>query len=286
VTTLALFFSPSGGATAGEYVRVSPVLEIYYEEMGSGAPLIFNPGWTGTTAFFAQQLPHFADRYRVITYDPRSHGRSSKTLENNTYTQHGADLRAFMEALELEDVVLVAHSWGCLDAYACFRAYGTDNVRAFVCIDMTPKYVATEEADWGFLNKNDFDAIKGEMVSVAFNRREMMRGFAGSMVTRAFTEGEMSWLIDEVMKTPNHAALELEVDGMFADYSAEAKMIDGKAPVLNVPSDADVWTESAKVWLASNAPNSEIFVLGLHMMSWEFPDQFNSALDEFLKELK
>jgi len=73
---------------------------------------------------------------------------------------------------------------------------------------------------------------------------------------------------------------------MFADYSAEAKMIDGKISVLNVLSDADGWTEPAKVWLASNAPNSEIFVLGLHMMFWEFPDRFNAALDEFLKEEK
>ena len=287
VVTAIVLLLPSGrSVTAGEYVRVSPDLEIYYEEIGSGTPLIFNPGWTGTTEFFSQQLPHFADSYRVISYDPRSHGRSSKTLENNAYTQHGADLRAFMEALELHDVILVAHSWGCLDAYAYFRAYGTDNIKAFVSIDSTPKYVATEEGDWSFAKKDDFDAIKGEMVGVAFDRRQMMRGFIGSMVTRDVTEDEMSWLVDQVMKTPNHAALELEVDGMFADYSAEAKMIDGKIPVLNVLSEADGWTETAKAWLATNAPNSETFVLGLHLMFWEFPDRFNAALDTFLDNVK
>ena len=265
---------------------MSPDLEIYYEEKGSGTPLIFNPGWTGTTEFFSEQLNYFADRYRVIVYDPRSHGRSSKTLDNNTYMQQGADLRAFMEALQLEDVVLATHSWGCLGAYAYFRAYGTDNIKAFVSIDNTPKNVATEEGDWGFVKKDNFDAIKGEMVSIAFDRRGMMREFAGSLVTRQFTEDELSWLIDEVMKTPNYAALQLEVDGMFADYSAEAKMIDGKIPVLHVLSDVDGWTEPAKAWLATNAPNSETFVLGLHMMFWEFPDEFNAALDEFLRKVK
>jgi hypothetical protein len=39
---------------------------------------------------------------------------------------------------------------------------------------------------------------------------------------------------------------------MFADYSAEAKMIDGKIPVLNVLSDTDGWTEPAKAWLAGS----------------------------------
>ena len=57
-------------------------------------------------------------------------------------------------------------------------------------------------------------------------------------------------------------------------------------PVLNVLSDADGWTEPAKAWLATNAPNSETFVLGLHLMFWEFPDQFNAAFDAFLDEVK
>ena len=106
------------------------------------------------------------------------------------------------------------------------------------------------------------------------------------MVTRKLTEEETTWIVDEVMKTPSHADLELEVDGMFADYNAEAKMIDGKIPVLNVLSDTKDWTESAKSWLAKNALSSETFVLGLHLMFWEFPDRFNAALDEFLAKVK
>ena len=123
-------------------------------------------------------------------------------------------------------------------------------------------------------------------MGIAFDREEMMGGFVGTMVTREVTDEEMGWLIDEVMKTPNYAALELEVDGMSADYSAEAKMVDGRIPVLDVLSDAEGWTEPAKAWLATNAPNSETFVLGLHMMFWEFPDQFNAAIDACLDKVK
>ena len=81
------------------YARVSPDLDIYYEEAGTGTPIIFNPGWIGTTEFFHQQLAHFSKHYRAISYDPRSHGRSSNTLENNNYLQHGADLGAFIATL-------------------------------------------------------------------------------------------------------------------------------------------------------------------------------------------
>ena len=66
---------------------MSPDLELYYDEAGAGRPIIFIPGWAGTTEFYDLQMPYFAKSYRALTYDPRSQGRSSKTLENNHYLQ-------------------------------------------------------------------------------------------------------------------------------------------------------------------------------------------------------
>lgn len=276
-----------GNAYAGQYVRVSPDLQLYYEKAGSGIPIIFIPGWTGTTKYLQQQMAHFSKSYQAISYDPRSQGRSSKTLENNNYTQHGADLRAFMEALNLNDVVLVGHSWGCHDAYAYFRAYGTSNVKAFVCIDSTPKAIIEKEGDWGTLNAaSDLKAFHDGMT---YDRLTTTRDFLQSMVTRPMTEKEKEWFVDELMKTPSYVAVLLDYDGSMADYSAEAKMIDGKIPVLNVLADPgwyEGWTESGKAWLAKNAPNSKVVAFGLHLMHWEFPDKFNAAIDTFLENAK
>ena len=274
----------SSNVSAGEYVRVSPDLELYYEEAGSGTPIIFIPGWTATTEYMRQQIDHFSIRYRAIVYDPRSQGRSSKTLENNNYTRHGADLMAFIDALTLKDVILVAHSWGCLDAYAYFRAYGTENVKAFVCIDSTPKRIIEKEGDWGFIN--DVSDIKDYYDSMINHRLTWAHDFQQSMVTRPLTEEENNWLVDESMKTPTHVMVLLDYDANIADYTGEAKMIDGKIPVLNVLSDKEGWTEPGKTWLAKNTPNSEVVVFGLHLMFWEFPDKFNAAVDAFLEKVK
>jgi hypothetical protein len=52
---------------SGKYVRVSPELELYYEEAGTGRPLIFITGWTGTNEFFTPyQISHFSHQYRAI----------------------------------------------------------------------------------------------------------------------------------------------------------------------------------------------------------------------------
>ena len=282
---LALLFSVSYWTTAlaGQYVRVSPDLELYYNEAGSGRPLIFITGWTGVNESFAQdQFPYFSKKYRVIAYDPRAQGRSSKTLEGHNYIQHGKDLRAFMEALKLKDPILVGWSNGCDDIYGYFRAYGTDNVKAFVCIDQSPRQHRAEKGDWG--DFNDVSELAGFINGAAYDRPALMKEFLPTMLQRKITPEELSWSLDVVRKTPDYVAVLLGADGSFADYTPEVKAIDGKIPVLNFVSEAQA--PSAKAWLAKNAPHSEIFVLGNHWMFHEFPDKFNAALNAFLAKLK
>jgi non-heme chloroperoxidase len=280
---LALTLSFYATAFAGQYVRVSPDLELYYEEAGSGSPLIFITGWTGVNEAFAQdQFPHFSKKYRVLAYDPRAQGRSSKTLEGHNYIQHGKDLRAFMETLKLKDPIVVGWSNGCTDVYGYFRTYGTDNIKAFVCIDQSPKQHRAQKGDWG--DFSDVSEVGGFINGAAYDRPALMNEFLPTMLKRKITPEEVNWSLDQVRKTPNYVAVLLAADGSFADYTPEAVMIDGKIPVLNFVSEAQA--ESAKAWLAKNAPHSKIVVLGNHWMFHEFPDKFNAALDAFLAEIK
>jgi non-heme chloroperoxidase len=269
-------------------VRVSPDLDIYYEEAGAGRPIVFIPGWTGTTVYLRQQVAHFSKRYRAIVYDPRSQGRSSKTLENNTYTQHGADLKAFMDALKLKDVILVGHSWGCYDAYAYFRANGTNDVAAFVCLDQSPKDIIDKEGDWGTLKTmSDF---KGFYEGVAYDRVKSSREFIQSMVTRPITDEERDIFLDELLKTPTYVAVSLMYDGNVADYTPEAKALDAKIPVLNVVTDPGWyvgWAAAAQNWRKTVSPHTDVIVLpGRHLLHWESPDKLNAVLDTFLDKVK
>jgi non-heme chloroperoxidase len=272
----------------GKYVRVSPDLEIYYEEAGSGRPIIFIPGWTGTTSYLNQQVTYYSKRYRAIAYDPRSHGRSSKTLENNTYKQHGADLKAFMDALKLKDVILVGHSWGCYDGYAYFRAFGTANIKAYVCLDQSPKDIMEKDGDWGTL-RNAID-FKGFYEGIAYDRVKASLDFVQSMVTRPLAEEEKMRFVDELLKTPTSAAVSLMYDGSVADYTPEAKALDGRIPVLNVVADPGWyagWASAAQNWGKTVAPRTEVVVLpGLHLMHWESPDKVHATLDKFLERVK
>jgi non-heme chloroperoxidase len=265
----------------GKYVRVSPDLELYYEEAGTGKPIIFIPGWAGNTEFYAHQVPYFAKNYHVLAYDPRSQGRSSRTLENNDYLQHGRDLRAFMYALGLEDVALVALSAGCFDIYGYLRAFGPDNARAAVFIDNPPRGVAARKGEWGGFA--DWNEATGCMNAIIYDVRGFIPNLITPMFKRQIRQDELDWASEQLLKTPNYAAALTIADYLFSDYTAEAKLIDGKIPVLNILAEDQ--GEAGKAWPAANAPHSQTFVLGKHLMLLEFPDQFNAAVAAFLEKV-
>ena len=89
----------------GKYIEVEPGVEIYYEDQGTGSPIVFVPGFTFTTALFDHQIAHFSKAHRVIVIDPRSHGRSSITLHGNNYATHGTDLAKIVKALDLHAIL-------------------------------------------------------------------------------------------------------------------------------------------------------------------------------------
>ena len=60
-------------------ITVADGVEIAYAERGSGLPLVLVPGWTMSGEVFEHQLTELASSFRVITFDPRSHGRSTVT---------------------------------------------------------------------------------------------------------------------------------------------------------------------------------------------------------------
>lgn len=282
VVALTLFFG-FALAQGGKYVNVSPDLKIYYEEAGTGDPIIFIPGWTATTWYYQQQLDHFSKNYHAISYDPRSQGRSSKTPENNNFKQRGDDLKAFIDTMKLSDVVLVGHSSGCFDAHAYFRAYGTENIKAFVCIDKNPKDVWEKEGDWSWA-KTATDVLGGHN-SMMFDRLNVTREFVQTLYTHPLPEAELNEFVDTTMATPDSVALMLQYDATAADYTPEVRMADGEIPVLYVLADADkAWAELGKTWFAKNAPNTKVVILKgtAHNMHMEFPGRFNAAVDTFL----
>jgi pimeloyl-ACP methyl ester carboxylesterase len=102
-------------------VKVNDV-ELYYEETGSGFPVIFCHEFAGDRRSWEPQVRHFARRYRVITYNYRGYAPSDVPADPAAYSQEIliADMRALIGALAIEQAHVIgiatgAHGEGALD---------------------------------------------------------------------------------------------------------------------------------------------------------------------------
>ena len=85
---------------------------LYYEEHGTGEPLLLVPGLGGVGAGFFKQIPELSKHFRVIVHDHRGCGRSDKPLMRYSVEQMVQDVLALMDALRIERTHLLGHSTG------------------------------------------------------------------------------------------------------------------------------------------------------------------------------
>lgn len=263
-------------------------VELNYVDRGTGRPVVFVPGWMASVEFFRHQLPHVAENYRAISYDPRGQGDSSRPATGNNFTQRAKDLHAFLTALGLEDVVLVGWSYGSYDAYAYLRDFGIDKVAGVVVIDQPPRSWATADDTESWSES----ALRPDAL-LYFQRAAIgdRRGFWAYMVKlmldrdpEGAEDPEVQWMIDTAMRMPGEAAALMLMDGTTSDFSAVAEEVSNQVPTL-VNGNASV-ADTARAWVGEHMPKAEFARTPTHMGFYIDPETFNDRLDRFLSSLR
>src|SRR4249919_2710995 len=120
----------------------SQSIELYYEDHGSGSPVVLIHGWPlNGDAWEKQTAALLAAGHRVITYDRRGFGRSSKPGIGYNYDTFAADLDALLTGLNLNGVSLVGHSMGTGEITRYIGKFGTKRLRKAVLIGTLGPYL-------------------------------------------------------------------------------------------------------------------------------------------------
>lgn len=121
-------------------------IETYYEDYGSGQPIVVLHGATADHQVWAEQLQPLTDDYRVILYDLRGHGKTGGSdLDRYTVDTYADDLAAFIDALGLDQPVVLGHSLGGMIGYAFADAY-PEKLSALITIgSVTPETFSKKE---------------------------------------------------------------------------------------------------------------------------------------------
>ena len=119
-----------GFITAGQ--ENSTDIELYYEDHGTGQAVVLVHGYPlDGTSWERQARELRAAGYRVITYDRRGFGKSSKVEVGYDYDTFAGDLNAVITTLDLTDVILVGFSMGTGELARYAKLFGTDRIAKF-----------------------------------------------------------------------------------------------------------------------------------------------------------
>jgi len=175
-------------------------VELYYEDRGSGQPVIFVHGWPLSGRSWEQQVPVLVDDgYRVITYDRRGFGASSQPWGGYDYDTFATDLHRLIEHLELTGVTLIGFSMGGGEVARYVGRYGTERVAKAVFAAAVPPYLykSADNPDGGI----DDAALTGFHDGIRADRIAFVDGF----VTNFFAVGGRTDLVSEPLRRYNVA---------------------------------------------------------------------------------
>lgn len=134
---------------------------IYYNDWGTGQPIVFSHGWPLSADAFEDQMFFLASRgYRCIAHDRRGHGRSGQPWGGNDLDTYADDLAALVQALDLKDAVHVGHSTGGGEVTRYIGRHGTGRVAKAVLIGAIPPLMLKTAANPGGLPIEAFDQLR------------------------------------------------------------------------------------------------------------------------------
>jgi pimeloyl-ACP methyl ester carboxylesterase len=139
----------------------STSVDLYYEDHGSGLPVVLIHGWPlNGDAWEKQTAALLAAGHRVITYDRRGFGRSSKPATGYNYDTFAADLDALLNTLNLTNVSLVGHSMGTGEITRYIGKYGTKRLRKAVLIGTLGPYLVKAPDNPEGVDPQVFDGVR------------------------------------------------------------------------------------------------------------------------------
>jgi non-heme chloroperoxidase len=265
----------------------STPIDLYYEDHGSGSPVVLIHGWPLSGASWEKQTAALlAAGHRVITYDRRGFGRSSKPAIGYNYDTFASDLDKLLRKLDLKKVALVGFSMGSGEVTRYLANYGTKRVRKAVLIGTLGPYLVKTPDNPDGVDAKVFDGIKA---AIRADRPAFLMEFLKNFYNYDVTGGKL--VSDRVLEDNWNVAAGASAIGTIACVDCWIEDFRKNHPKNTVPTlilhgDADriLPPDATSRRQAKMIKNVKLVELagGPHGVLWTHADQINSELVRFL----
>jgi non-heme chloroperoxidase len=263
-------------------------IDLYYEDHGSGAPVVLIHGYPLSGRAWDKQVPVLLEAgKRVIAYDRRGFGRSSQPTSGYDYDTFAADLYVLMNALDLRDATIVGHSMGTGEVARYLGTYGSARVAGGVLVSPIPPFLLLTDDNPQGLPQSLFDGF----VDTA---KTDMPAWMTAFLTNFFSTGagRDTGVSDEAVQANWNLAVSasataaVECIGTWAtDFRDDLPKID--VPLLVIHGDADqvLPFEKTAQRVGEFTDDLELVVVpgGSHAIPWTHADEVNDALLAFVQ---
>lgn len=262
-------------------------VELYYEDHGTGQPVVLIHGFPLSGVAWEKQVPELISAgFRTITYDRRGFGYSSRAATGYDYDTFAADLNALMSELDLRDAILVGHSMGTGEVTRYLSTYGSDRVSKAVLISPIPPFLLKTDDNPDGVEKSVFD---GFMEAIKKDRYAYQTTFLNNFFNYDQTKGDR--VSEEAYRANWNLAVSASPIGTLAcvetwltDFRADVSRID--VPVLIIHGDADnvLPYPATAPRLHEMLPGSQLVTLpgAPHAIPWTHADEVNRAIMDFI----
>src|SRR5947207_6565603 len=271
-------------------VRVGDI-EMYYEEHGSGDPLLLVMGLAADSTAWLFQVPEFARRYRTIVFDNRGVGRSSKPAGPYTIHEMADDAAALLDALGIARAHVVGVSMGGMIAQELALQH-PDRVRGLVlaCTYPEPDADVERQLQFSVAQFGGTVSADGEMRIDLAALDPML--FFQHLLPRVFNQSFIDQELPKLMQLFSGAlqygfsmeAILGQVAAVMGHKATDRLHLIG-APTLVITGDADLLISPANSdILARSIPGAKLVKVpgGSHGFNFETPEVFNRAVLDFL----
>ena len=263
-------------------------IDLYYEDHGSGKPVVLIHGWPLSGRSWEKQVPALLEAgYRVITYDRRGFGDSSKPTLGYDYDTLAADLHALVTKLDLRDAALAGFSMGGGEVARYLGTYGSGRVRKAVFLAAIPPFLLKAADNPAGVDGAIFEGIKQ---GLAADRPAFLAGFLSNFYNVDVLGGKrisddfvrLSWSIASFASPTGTLAC---VSAWLTDFREDLAKID--VPTLIVHGDADrivpLDVSGRRTHAAVKGSRLVVVKGGPHGLTWTHAEEVNRALLEFLE---
>jgi non-heme chloroperoxidase len=264
-------------------------LELYYEDHGSGKPVVLIHGYPLSGASWEKQVPVLLDAgYRVITYDRRGFGKSSHPTTGYNYDTFAGDLQKLITKLKLRDFTLVGFSMGGGEVARYLGKYGSRGVSKAVIISGVPPYLL-KTAD----NPEGVDAsvFAGIEKAVAADRYAFFTEFFKNFYNTDLLMGKR--LSEQAVQASWNVAARASATASLAcvptwheDFRKDVESID--VPTLVIHGDADrilpITAAGLRTAKLIKGARQVVVKDGPHCILWTHAQEVNTELLSFLGE--